>query len=77
MFGEHYQEHKNGESIFSVDPRPIKFGVGACRELAYEVKRLEINTVAIFSDVITIELAPGAMASGLNPPAIKHFSRKK
>jgi alcohol dehydrogenase class IV len=62
MFGKHYREHKNGETIFSVDPRPIKFGVGACRELAYEIKRMEINSVAIFSDVITIDLSPSALA---------------
>ena len=62
MFGKHYRERKNGETIFSVDPRPIKFGVDACRELAYEIKRMEINSVAIFSDVITIDLSPSALA---------------
>jgi len=62
MFGEHYVERENGETIFSVDPRPIKFGVGACRELAYEVKRLKMSNVAIFTDAIAVDLEPSAIA---------------
>ncbi len=62
MFGEHYIERKNGETIFSVDPRPIKFGVGACQELAYEVKCLKINNAAIFTDATTIGLEPCTLA---------------
>lgn len=62
MFGKHYIERENGETIFSVDPRPIKFGVGACRELAYEVKRLNMSKVAIFTDAITIGLEPCTFA---------------
>ncbi len=62
MFGEHYKEQENGETIFSVDPRPIKFGVGASRELAYEVQRLKISHAAIFTDAITINLEPCALA---------------
>jgi hydroxyacid-oxoacid transhydrogenase len=62
MFGKHYIERKNGETIFSVDPRPIKFGVGASRELAYEVKRLRIKQLAIFADSTTIGLEPYALA---------------
>jgi hydroxyacid-oxoacid transhydrogenase len=62
MFGSHYKQRKNGETIFTVDPRPIKFGVGACRELAYEVRRLNITSVALFSDAVTIGLAPTLLA---------------
>ncbi|MCP4008590.1 MAG: iron-containing alcohol dehydrogenase [Proteobacteria bacterium] len=62
MFGDHYIERENGETIFSVDPRPIKFGIGACQELAYELKRLGMSHVAIFTDAITVELAPCSLA---------------
>ena len=62
MFGKHYIEQENAETIFSVDPRPIKFGDGASRELAYEVTRLQIRHVAIFTDAITIDLEPCTLA---------------
>ena len=62
MFGEHYVAQENGETVFSVDPRPIKFGVDACRELAYEVKRLKMSNVAVFTDAITIGLDPCKLA---------------
>lgn len=60
MFGKHYQERENGETIFSVDPRPIKFGVGACHELGYEANRLGIRSAAIFCDAISIDLPPSS-----------------
>ena len=62
MFGKHYIERENGETIFSVDPRPIKFGVGACQELGYDVNRLNMSNVAIFTDAITCDLAPCLLA---------------
>lgn len=62
MFGKHYRAHKNAETIFSVDPRPIKFGDGASREVGYEAKSRQILSVAIFSDAITIALPPSIHA---------------
>ncbi len=56
MFGKYYQEQKNGETVFSVDPRPVKFGVGAARELGYEAQRLQIKWAAVFSDATTTSL---------------------
>ena len=56
MFGNQYTTSENNETIFSVDPRPIKFGVGASEELAYEADRLQIRSLAVFADKITIAL---------------------
>ncbi len=62
MFGKHYQAREHGETIFSVDPRPIKFGVGAIYELGYEAAARNMHAVAIFSDALTIKL-PSAIAA--------------
>lgn len=56
MLGNHYNFSDNNETIFYVDARPIKFGVGACNELAYEADRLQIRSLAVFADATTINL---------------------
>lgn len=58
MFGKHYFARPQGEQIFSVDPRPIKFGEGAGRELGYEAQRLQLHRVAVFCDNRTAKLKP-------------------
>jgi len=58
MFGNHYHAREHGETIFSVDPRPIKFGIGAIHELGYEAMQRNMHAVAIFSDELTINLPP-------------------
>lgn len=62
MFGKQYTTSEDKETIFSVDPRPIKFGVGASEELAYEADRLQIRSLAVFADKITIALPAAVKA---------------
>jgi len=50
MFGEDYKFQAGGERLFTVEPRPIKVGPGAMRELGADAKALGIRRAAVFTD---------------------------
>lgn len=58
MFGEHYQYRPGGERLFTVDPRPIKVGPGAVRELGPDARALGIKRAALFTDDAITGLEP-------------------
>lgn len=58
MLGEHYQYKEGGEHLFTVDPRPIKVGPGAVRELGADAKALGITRIALFTDSAITHLEP-------------------
>ena len=63
MFGDDYQTVPGGESVFTVDPRPVKFGVGAVDELGADARGLGIRRAAVFTDaaVVTLEATSKAL----------------
>jgi len=58
MFGKHYQYRTGGERLFTVDPRPIKVGPGAVRELGSDASALGMRRAAVFTDSTVMQLAP-------------------
>jgi alcohol dehydrogenase class IV len=53
----HYYPGKEGsEQVFSIDPRPIRFGPGAALETGFEAERLGMHRVALFTDKTVREL---------------------
>lgn len=58
MLTGYYAPKPGGETIFSVDPRPIKFGPGAVRELGGDAKALGMSRVAVFTDKSVLNLVP-------------------
>ena len=58
MFSSHYQATPDGERIFTVDPRPIKFGVGAVDELGLDARAFGMQRIAVFTDTQVAELEP-------------------
>ncbi len=62
MFGSYYSIAKGGETIFTITPRPIKFGVGAISELGFDTKTLGISSAAVFTDKHTRQLEPTELA---------------
>ena len=72
MFGKHYPEHSTGERVFSVDPRPVQFGEGACRELGYEAQRLGMSCAALICDAVSHALpATGLALESLHKAGIR------
>ena len=63
MFGDDYQTMPGGETVFTVDPRPVKFGVGAVDELGADARALGIRRAAVFTDatVATLEATSKAL----------------
>ena len=51
-----------GETVFTVSSTPIKFGVGALRELGADAQGLGIKRVALFVDDHVRASAPGETA---------------
>jgi alcohol dehydrogenase class IV len=58
MLTGYYAPKPGGETIFSVDPRPIKFGPGAIREIGSDAKALGMSRVAVFTDKSVLNLVP-------------------
>jgi len=58
MFGDHYQFRQGGERLFTVDPRPIKVGPGAMRELGSDAGAMGIRRAALFTDSAITHLEP-------------------
>ncbi len=57
MFDSYLPFDGEHESVFQVDPRPIKFGPGAAAELGSDANRLGMRRVAVFTDTRTHDLA--------------------
>ncbi len=53
-----------GETVFSVNSAPIKFGVGALGEVGADAQSLGMTRVALFVDPHVLASAPGATALG-------------
>jgi alcohol dehydrogenase class IV len=62
MFTDDYQPTDGGETVFTVDPRPIKFGPGAITEIGSDARALGMRRVALFTDSTVANLAPTARA---------------
>ncbi len=58
MLTGYYAPKPGGDTIFTVDPRPIKFGPGAVRELGGDANTLGMSRVAVFTDKAVQNLAP-------------------
>lgn len=58
MFTPHYQPHEGCETIFTVDPRPVKFGPGAIAEIGFDAAALGMTRVALFTDRNVAGLEP-------------------
>lgn len=58
MFGEHYRYREGGERLFTVDPRPIKVGPGAIRELGADALALGMQRAVVFTDNAVTHLEP-------------------
>ena len=54
----HYQFADGNESIFTVDFNPIKYGPGALEELPFDVRSLQMDRVALFTDKKVLSLEP-------------------
>jgi alcohol dehydrogenase class IV len=71
MFSKHYQYHEGGERLFTVDPRPIKVGPGAVRELGADALALGIRRAAVFTDTGVARLEPyGAAIDSLRSSGV-------
>ena len=57
MISSYFRPTPGGETIFTVDPRPIKFGPGAIDELGSAAKSLGLRRVVVFTDTAVRELA--------------------
>jgi len=51
-----------GDTVFTVNPAPIKFGAGALRELGADAQALGMKRVALFVDPHVLASAPGQTA---------------
>ncbi len=58
MLTGYYAPMPDGETIFTVDPRPIKFGPGAVREIGNDARVLGLSRVAVFTDKSVLNLSP-------------------
>ena len=54
----HYQFSEGGESLFTVDFNPIKYGPGALEELHFDIQELGLSRIAVFSDPVVKNLEP-------------------
>ena len=59
---ETYLKPGEGETVFSVNPSPIKFGAGALRELGSDASALGMKRVALFVDRHVLGSASGETA---------------
>lgn len=57
-----YLSPGEGETVFSVSASPIKFGVGALREIGADAQALGMKRVALFVDPHVLASAPGHTA---------------
>ncbi len=62
MFGSYFSPSPDGETVFTVDPRPVKFGAGAIGEIGEDARALGMRRVAVFTDVTVRGLEPTAHA---------------
>jgi alcohol dehydrogenase class IV len=62
MFTDYFSPAEGGETVFTVDPRPIKFGPGAVAEIGSDARSLGMRRVALFTDAGVAGLAPTARA---------------
>jgi len=62
MLSPYYREQPDGETIFTVDPRPIKFGPGAALELGSDARSLAMTHVVVFTDARVAKLELTARA---------------
>lgn len=62
MWPPNYAMTLGKETVFSVDPRPIKFGPGAILELSTDAQILGMKRAAVFTDPRVVDLAPVARA---------------
>jgi len=62
MFTSYYAPIEGGETVFTVDPRPIKFGPGAIAELGADARALGMRRAALFTDAAVAALEPTARA---------------
>ena len=62
MFTDYYTPTEGGETVFTVDPRPIKFGPGAVAEIGGDARALGMSRVALFTDAAVAGLAPTGRA---------------
>lgn len=58
MLTGYYTSIPGGETIFTVDPRPIKFGPGAIAEVGSDAKQFGLTRVALFTDTSVLDLEP-------------------
>lgn len=58
MFSSYYTPIEGGETVFTVDPRPIKFGPGAIAELGADARTMGMRRAAVFTDAVVHELEP-------------------
>jgi alcohol dehydrogenase class IV len=56
MISSYFQPTRGGETVFTVDPRPIKFGPGCIAELGSDAKALGLSRVAVFCDTTVRDL---------------------
>ncbi len=63
MFTPFYAPVEGCETVFSVDPRPVKFGLGAIAEIGHDAVALAMSNVALFTDPRVAELPPTSLAS--------------
>lgn len=54
-----YRTLSNGETVFSVSAVPIKFGIGALREVGHDAVALGMSRVGLFVDAHVLDGAPG------------------
>lgn len=62
MFTPYYAPIDGGETVFTVDPRPIKFGPGASAEIGADARALGMRRAAVFTDAAVVGLAPSVRA---------------
>jgi len=62
MFTDYYTPTEGGETVFTVDPRPIKFGPGAVAEIGNDATALGMSRVALFTDAGVAGLEPTGRA---------------
>lgn len=73
MLTDYYSSGHEGEQIFTVDPRPIKFGPGAIAELGSDARTLGLTRAAVFTDAAVAELEPTRRAlAALSTAGVDH-----
>ena len=62
MLTGYYAPTPGGDTIFCIDPRPIKFGPGAVGEIGDDAKALGLSRVVVFTDKTVLNLTPAQKA---------------